>query len=67
MLTDGQAEDLAVVVGDDDHLGDGAVGHAPKFGRTRQLGMVFGEHLTYAFNDPQAAREGITCATQSCR
>ncbi|MER6004050.1 hypothetical protein ABT120_36175 [Nonomuraea angiospora] len=43
------------------------MGHAPKFGRMRQLGMVFSEHLTYAFNDPQAAREGIICATQSCR
>ncbi|RVX37881.1 hypothetical protein EDD27_0163 [Nonomuraea polychroma] len=32
------------------------MGRAPKSGRTRQLGMVFSEHLTYAFDDPQAAR-----------
>ncbi|MCK2215959.1 LacI family DNA-binding transcriptional regulator [Actinomadura sp. ATCC 31491] len=33
-----------------------AVGRALRSGRTRQLGMVFSEHLTYAFDDPQAAR-----------
>ncbi|MEV4569994.1 LacI family DNA-binding transcriptional regulator [Nonomuraea sp. NPDC049419] len=33
-----------------------AVGRALKSGRTRQLGVVFSEHLVYAFDDPQAAR-----------
>lgn len=33
-----------------------AVGRALKYGRTRQLGVVFGEHLAYAFDDPQAAQ-----------
>ncbi|MFC7584658.1 LacI family DNA-binding transcriptional regulator [Nonomuraea antimicrobica] len=33
-----------------------AVGRALKSGRTRQLGVVFSEHLTYAFDDPQAAQ-----------
>ncbi|MEV0390032.1 LacI family DNA-binding transcriptional regulator [Nonomuraea sp. NPDC050643] len=33
-----------------------AVGRALKSGRTRQIGVVFGEHLAYAFDDPQAAQ-----------
>jgi len=33
-----------------------AVGRALKSGKTRQLGVVFGEHLVYAFDDPQAAK-----------
>jgi DNA-binding LacI/PurR family transcriptional regulator len=33
-----------------------AVGRALKSGRTQQLGVVFSEHLTYAFDDPQAAQ-----------
>ncbi|MFC4121604.1 LacI family DNA-binding transcriptional regulator [Nonomuraea zeae] len=33
-----------------------AVGRALKSGRTRQLGVVFSEHLAYAFDDPQAAQ-----------
>ncbi|MBA2893278.1 LacI family DNA-binding transcriptional regulator [Nonomuraea soli] len=32
------------------------VGRALKYGRTHQLGVVFGEHLAYAFDDPQAAQ-----------
>ncbi|MFI7617250.1 LacI family DNA-binding transcriptional regulator [Nonomuraea terrae] len=32
-----------------------AVGRALKSGRTQQIGVVFSEHLTYAFDDPQAA------------
>lgn len=30
-----------------------AVGRALKSGRTHQLGVVFSEHLAYAFDDPQ--------------
>lgn len=33
-----------------------AVGRALKYGRTGQIGVVFGEHLAYAFDDPQAAQ-----------
>ncbi|MEU8107449.1 LacI family DNA-binding transcriptional regulator [Nonomuraea muscovyensis] len=33
-----------------------AVGRALKSGRTHQLGVVFSEHLAYAFDDPQAAQ-----------
>ncbi|WP_308249997.1 LacI family DNA-binding transcriptional regulator [Sphaerisporangium fuscum] len=33
-----------------------AVGRALRSGRTHQLGVVFSEHLAYAFDDPQAAR-----------
>ncbi|MEV0611740.1 LacI family DNA-binding transcriptional regulator [Nonomuraea sp. NPDC050404] len=33
-----------------------AVGRALKSGRTHQLGVVFSEHLAYAFDDPAAAR-----------
>ncbi|MCG5213442.1 LacI family DNA-binding transcriptional regulator [Streptosporangium sp. KLBMP 9127] len=33
-----------------------AVGRALKSGRTQQIGVVFSEHLTYAFDDPQAAQ-----------
>ncbi|RCV57620.1 LacI family transcriptional regulator [Marinitenerispora sediminis] len=33
-----------------------AVGRALRSGRTQQLGVVFGEHLSYAFDDPQAAQ-----------
>ncbi|MET8988547.1 LacI family DNA-binding transcriptional regulator [Nonomuraea wenchangensis] len=33
-----------------------AVGRALKSGRTHQIGVVFGEHLAYAFDDPQAAQ-----------
>ncbi|MEQ4720683.1 LacI family DNA-binding transcriptional regulator [Nonomuraea sp. B19D2] len=33
-----------------------AVGRALKSGRTHQIGVVFSEHLTYAFDDPQAAQ-----------
>jgi DNA-binding LacI/PurR family transcriptional regulator len=33
-----------------------AVGRALKSGRTQQLGVVFCEHLAYAFDDPQAAQ-----------
>ncbi|MEO3871034.1 LacI family DNA-binding transcriptional regulator [Nonomuraea sp. B12E4] len=32
------------------------VGRALKSGRTHQLGVVFSEHLAYAFDDPQAAQ-----------
>jgi DNA-binding LacI/PurR family transcriptional regulator len=32
------------------------VGRALKSGRTHQVGVVFGEHLAYAFDDPQAAQ-----------
>ncbi|MGW0804561.1 LacI family DNA-binding transcriptional regulator [Nonomuraea sp. NPDC002799] len=33
-----------------------AVGRALRSGRTQQLGVVFSEHLAYAFDDPQAAQ-----------
>ncbi|MGW0195100.1 LacI family DNA-binding transcriptional regulator [Nonomuraea sp. NPDC003201] len=33
-----------------------AVGRALKSGRTHQIGVVFSEHLAYAFDDPQAAQ-----------
>lgn len=33
-----------------------AVGRALKSGRTQQIGVVFSEHLAYAFDDPQAAQ-----------
>lgn len=38
------------------YRGPDPVARSLRRGATRNLGVVFGEHLTYAFEDPQAAR-----------